>query len=217
MIVKENQKPLMLGFLLTIISYFFHKNIIRYCNRPFEDVIEMNNDIIRKHNERVKENDVVYFLGDFGFFASRNRAFRGEGQPYNPNDLFEQLNAKFICLKGNHDKSSNKFKPKTETIILYQNGLRIQLIHDPLYAKIDYDLILCGHVHNAWKVKELHYCGQIRLIINVGVDVWNFYPVRLDEILEIYYKWKKERESIKRWEQSKIIKELNKGTLNEKS
>jgi len=27
----------------------------------------MNDEIIRKHNERVKPEDVVYFLGDFGF------------------------------------------------------------------------------------------------------------------------------------------------------
>lgn len=196
--------------------HFFHSNIIKYCNRPFKDVIKMNKDIIRKHNERVKKEDIVYFLGDFGFFASKNRAFRGEGQPYSPEALFEQLNGHFICLKGNHDKSSNKFKPKTEQIILNQNGLRIQLIHDPMYAKINYDLILSGHVHNAWKVKELYYCGEIRLIINVCVDVWNFYPVKLDELLTIYYRWKNERAKIKRWSQPKILTELNRETLSAK-
>ncbi len=177
----------------------------------------MNSEIIRRHNERVNKEDTLYFLGDFGFFASQNKAFRGEGQPYDPNFLIEQLNGNFICIKGNHDKSSNKFKPKADTIIINQNGLRIQLIHDPIYAKIDYNLILCGHVHGNWKVRELFYCGEIRLIINVGCDVWNYYPVQLDEILSIYHKWKKEREKIKRWEQPKILSELNTVTLSNKN
>lgn len=34
---------------------------------------------------------------------------------------------------------------------------------------------LCGHVHDYWKVKEKWY--------NVGVDVWDFYPRTIDELL----------------------------------
>jgi calcineurin-like phosphoesterase family protein len=195
--------------------HFFHTNILKYCNRPFKDVNEMNEQIIKRHNERVKKEDTVYFLGDFGFFASSNRAFRGEGQPYDPDKILNQMNGKWMFVKGNHDKKSNKFYPKADTIILNQNGLRIQLIHDPMYAKIDYDLILCGHVHNNYKAKELHYCGQTRLIINVSVDVWNFYPVKLDEILAIYYRWKNERDKINRWDYPQLLKELNKNTLNQ--
>lgn len=193
--------------------HFSHKNVIKYDNRPFKSVEEMNNKIIQKHNERVTDDDTVYFLGDLGFYASKQRAFRGEGQPYSPDELLNKMNGKqWFYVQGNHDKASNKFKPKADTIILNQNGLRIQLIHNPKYAKIDYDLILCGHVHNSWKVKELHYCGETRLIINVGCCVWNYYPVKLDEILVIYYKWKKAKSVLAYWQQPKIITELNKGT-----
>lgn len=38
--------------------HFSHANIIKYCGRPFETVEEMNETIIRKHNERVKPEDV---------------------------------------------------------------------------------------------------------------------------------------------------------------
>jgi len=196
--------------------HFAHVNILKYDNRPFVDEEEMKNEIIRKHNERVTNDDTMNFLGDFGFWASNNRAFRGEGQPYTPDDILSQMNGKYWnFIKGNHDKSSNKFKPKIETSILNQNGLRIQLIHDPMYAKIDYDLVLCGHVHNNFKVRELYYCGEIRLIINVGCCVWNYYPVKLDELLSIYYRWMNERKKIDRWQKPAILKELNKGTLNE--
>jgi len=195
--------------------HFFHANVIKYDNRPFKDVYEMNDEIIRRHNERVKDTDTVYFLGDYGFWATQNRAFRGEGQPYNPDVILNKMNGKHWCfLKGNHDKSSNKFKPKMEMCVLNQNRLRIQLLHDPMYAKVDYDLILCGHVHTKFKLKELHYCGEIRLIINVGCSVWNYRPVKLEEIISIYHRWLNERKKIKRWEQPKILTELNKGTLH---
>lgn len=171
--------------------HFFHSNIIKYCNRPFKDVYEMNEVIIKKHNERVKSNDEVFFLGDFGFFASRNRAFRGEGEPYNPEDILKKMNGHWVFCRGNHDKPSNKFKIKTKEIILEIAKMDIQLIHNPKFAKIEYPLILSGHVHNSWKVKELYYLGKKSLIINCSVDVWNFYPVSWDEIQGIYLKWKK--------------------------
>ena len=47
--------------------HFSHHNIIRYCGRPFKDIEEMNATIIARHNERVKPDDTVFFLGDFVF------------------------------------------------------------------------------------------------------------------------------------------------------
>jgi calcineurin-like phosphoesterase family protein len=191
--------------------HFFHANIIKYCNRPFKDLEQMHETIIRNHNQRVKPEDSMYFLGDFGFSASSNRAFRGEGQPYSVDDILSQMNGKnWNFVSGNHDKSSNKLKTKNSQITLRQGDLNIQVLHDPTYAKVDYDIVLCGHVHEKFKVKELHYCGKSTIIINTGVDVWNFKPVKLDEILSIYYRWKLEKSKINRWETSKIIEEENK-------
>ena len=42
-----------------------HANIIRYCGRPYRDVNEMNEDLIRRWNSVVSDNDRVFFLGDF--------------------------------------------------------------------------------------------------------------------------------------------------------
>lgn len=44
-----------------------HKNIIKYCNRPFSSVEEMNGAIIDNWNEVVKESDFVYLVGDLAF------------------------------------------------------------------------------------------------------------------------------------------------------
>jgi calcineurin-like phosphoesterase family protein len=37
-------------------------------------------------------------------------------------------------------------------------------------------ILICGHVHEAWKTKDR--------MLNVGVDMWNYYPVSEDQIRE---------------------------------
>ena len=46
-------------------SHFSHNNIIKYCNRPFKNVGEMNTVMMCKWNEVVGEEDLVYVIGDF--------------------------------------------------------------------------------------------------------------------------------------------------------
>jgi len=48
-------------------QHFYHNNIIQYTRNNFFNVEEMNRHIIAKHNEVIKEQDVVLFLGDFCF------------------------------------------------------------------------------------------------------------------------------------------------------
>ena len=42
-----------------------HENILRFDNRPFADVNEMNNKLKENWNARVRSDDTVYILGDF--------------------------------------------------------------------------------------------------------------------------------------------------------
>ena len=44
-----------------------HKNIIKYCNRPFSDVKTMDNTILSNFFKKVMPNDILYFLGDLSF------------------------------------------------------------------------------------------------------------------------------------------------------
>ena len=46
-------------------THFNHSNIIKYTNKLFKDVIEMNNTIINNWNSIIKEDDTIFHLGDF--------------------------------------------------------------------------------------------------------------------------------------------------------
>ncbi|HFR3503834.1 TPA: hydrolase, partial [Streptococcus suis] len=50
-------------------NHFFHENIILSRDRPFSNVEEMNNTMITNWNNRIKNNDDVYILGDMFFRA----------------------------------------------------------------------------------------------------------------------------------------------------
>ena len=47
-------------------THFGDERILRYENRPFKSVDEMNSEIIKRWNESVKDDDSVYLLGDVG-------------------------------------------------------------------------------------------------------------------------------------------------------
>jgi calcineurin-like phosphoesterase family protein len=75
--------------------HFGHKNIIKYSNRPFTSVEDMNASIINKWNELVKPDDVIWSLGDFAF-----------GKIGSIIEILDQLNCKNLhMVTGNHDSA----------------------------------------------------------------------------------------------------------------
>src|ERR1700677_1793896 len=73
--------------------HFWHKNIIRLCNRPFSSVEEMHKQLIAHWNNVVSDEDTVYVLGDV-FFCGAQKA----------HEILNQLKGKKILVRGNHDK-----------------------------------------------------------------------------------------------------------------
>ena len=70
-----------------------HANIIKYNNRPFINVVEMNRQLIKNINSVVKSNDELYVLGDFAFAQKRQT-----------NEYLNDIQCKNVFLiKGNHD------------------------------------------------------------------------------------------------------------------
>jgi len=162
---------------LTADCHFDHGNIIKYCNRPFKDIDEMNEKIIHNWNMRVNCGDTVYHLGDF--------CFRGE----KANFWEELLYGKIIHIEGNHDHN-NGVKTILKTAVFEFGNKLILVQYMPPTMKLEvpefFDFVLCGHVHDKWKFQWLENDKNSIPIINVGVDVWGFMPVSLQEILKFY-------------------------------
>lgn len=70
--------------------HFGHTNIIKFCNRPFNSVDEMDNELIKKWNEKISKEDEVYHLGDFAL--SSNERFK---------EIADQLNGTSSFINGN--------------------------------------------------------------------------------------------------------------------
>jgi len=146
--------------------HFDHGKILEYCDRPFKSLNEMNWIMVKRWNEKVSEGDLVFYLGDFCFEGGSRKGF----------DFWRsQLKGDIIFIRGSHDRRKRSI---IQSITLRTHGINIYLSHEPEFKEV---LNLCGHVHHRWRYKIE---GE-KMIINVGVDVWDFYPVSLEEILDL--------------------------------
>jgi calcineurin-like phosphoesterase family protein len=168
----------------------------------------MNETIIANHNARVEPNDIVYFLGDWGFKNSSGGK-KGEGLPINPTTFLDRLNGRYVFIKGNHDKN-NGLKTILEKCIINYANTKVCLVHNPIHADWEYKYNFIGHVHEKWKFRT-YYSDKTHhtYLINVGVDAWDFKPVSFEEIMKAFKKWRKtDEEAITREIISAISKDI---------
>ena len=176
-------------------THFYHENIIKYCDRKFDTVEEMNQTIITRWNDRVSKNDTVYHLGDFVCHYIPGIKNRKEFIPIlrkKTKELIDKLNGNIILIAGNHDRATfdGVFEELGLTgfyecdMVLNITGIgEVKMAHHPQYE--GEGIILCGHVHEKWIVKR----PTEKLInINVGVDQWDYYPITDKEIKRLLVK-----------------------------
>jgi calcineurin-like phosphoesterase family protein len=153
--------------------HFNHSNIITYCKRPFNDVLEMNEVLIANWNRVVKPKDRVFHLGDFGFGEFRH--------------ILDRLNGKIFLLVGSHDKDT----------LIYED--RFDDIADILEVVIEgHHIVLCHYCMRVWSKSHFnswhlygHSHGQLApegKSWDVGVDNNNFMPVSFKQIKAIMEK-----------------------------
>lgn len=170
-------------------THFFHKNIIKYCDRPFDNIQEMNDALVENWNRVVPKDGIVFHLGDVSLTAV----------PKDLNDLLHKLNGIKYLIIGNHEKdalSKSYIKDHWEGIYdiaeiyikdeeISYGEQHIVMCHYPMVVwngshRGSWELF--GHVHGGLSNK-----GEIRhspTALDVGVDTNDYTPYSYQEVKE---------------------------------
>jgi calcineurin-like phosphoesterase family protein len=152
--------------------HFGDGRIMKYENRPFESVAQMDEALIENWNVRVTSEDEVYVLGDFGADGCEQQ-------------ILNQLNGTKYLIKGNHDTKSNESYRQAGFREVYDHPIILDnfwiLSHKPLYVNSNMPYAnLFGHVHTAPQYRDYssqHYC--------VSVERIDYTPISFDEVKAI--------------------------------
>jgi calcineurin-like phosphoesterase family protein len=157
--------------------HFYHKNIIKYSNRPFTDIDDMREGLITNHNSLVGPKDVWFHLGDFAFTNSDN-----------VRRILSRMNGYKIFLKGNHCNWNMLQAMLREGLIdeLHRDWIgkikdhSFHIYHFPIqsWENAKHGTIhLHGHSHGSTPSPKM-------LRLDVGVDCHNWFPVSYESIVD---------------------------------
>lgn len=163
-------------------EHYGHRNIIKFCKRPFANIDDMREALIANHNARVSKTDETYHLGDMFW----NTLLMDECL-----NTLKRLNGRHYLIRGNHDERAEqmmgagfldhckRFEWLKDVYMFRENGVKIWLSHYahrvyPSSHKNAYHLY--GHTHDV--------LPDFRLSMDVGVDasLGRFAPWSLEQI-----------------------------------
>ena len=158
--------------------------------RPFDSLDEMNKKIIEIWNKQVKNEDIIYHLGDFVNYNKIDSNYDHRIK------LVKKIKAKVILILGNNEKRimdndfSGDFKKFRQYLIscgfydVYESELNLKigenefkLVHYPNDADKDSVYNLFAHIHNSCFVKRYGF--------NVGVDNHYFKLFSENDIIDL--------------------------------
>jgi calcineurin-like phosphoesterase family protein len=161
-----------MAIFFTSNTHFGHGGALGLYRRPFASVAAMNEALVERWNEVIGPDDVVWHLGDF---AIRQRAEI-------VSELLARLSGRKHLVAGNNDP------PETREL----DGWESVLPYTEITAE-EVSLVLCHYPFRSWRGMDKgwinlhgHSHGRMKPLprqFDVGVDVWGFRPVSLEEIL----------------------------------
>lgn len=187
--------------------HFWHKNIIKYCNRPYpceaSSLPFMNEDILKQF-DNLPEGSVVINLGDL--LVNSSKTFDDLKQ------LVERMkfnNKKLLLVMGNHDRELSRFLRKQSFNSSYKMFLEagfdrvydkpfymdgIIFSHEPVF--LNNGMKNChGHIHDL--VLDKDYFKREKNPINSEVNPKDYFNacwdmqhriVNYNEVLEYFFK-----------------------------
>lgn len=173
-------------------THFGHKNVLKFDNRPFGSIEEMEEIMIMNWNAVVRPEDDVYILGDFCYRAEKGAEY-----------YLKRLNGHKHLIIGNHDKKLLKDEEamkEFETVdkmTYVKDGDRLAVLcHFPLqewnqYYRGAYHIY--GHVH-AKKDRMYEYILTEDRALNAGCMINNYMPVTFDQLIKNNAKFRADNE-----------------------
>lgn len=148
--------------------HFGHKNVIKYCDRPFSNLSEMNSKLIKNYNKLISDEDIVYILGDISFLNTKSTT-----------EIIKSLNGYKFLIKGNHDPKTNTGYRKMGFIEVYDRPILIQnkyiLSHEPINQGSKDFVNIYGHLHDkAINDNPNRFCCCL--------EKTNYEPISLEDI-----------------------------------
>ena len=123
-------------------THFGHVNIIKYCDRPFSSAKEMDEYILTMWNETVKDEDIVYHLGDV-YFGSDGL------------NILPHLKGRKRLILGNHDNGKDQnLHRHFQKITMWRMFPEFDCvlshvpIHESSLSKTNTMRNIHGHIHN---------------------------------------------------------------------
>ncbi len=164
-------------------THFGHANIIRFCNRPFDSVEEMDETLVDNWNNKVSGNDTVYFLGDLFFRALPDRIL----------DILGRLKGRKHLVIGNHDSSwmtkelvAQHFIDASNFLDVSDGGMHLVMCHYPLlcWGGEGKSWMIHGHIHNNRHMDYWPLLQTRERVLNAGVEINGYVPVTFEELFE---------------------------------
>lgn len=172
-----------------------HKNILKFDNRPFKDLDEMHDSLIKNWNSVVNNTDIVFYLGDLSMRSNSMVKW-----------FVEQLNGDIHFFMGNHDRyrdirnlnrfvkiwgddnvqGSGKIQVKDDTV---KGGYQhIELSHYPILSWNKHHhgaYHLHGHCHQSLtKNPDMNWYYK-RKVIDVGCNGLHYTPISYKNLKKI--------------------------------
>ncbi|HEV2545346.1 MAG TPA: metallophosphoesterase [Methylobacterium sp.] len=147
--------------------------------RPFPTIEAHDEYIVAMWNNRVRDEDIVWHLGDFAY---------GGGHTY-ARSVFDRLRGRKHLIVGNHEGQGLRLPWAAPPVQACRVTVQDPGMSRPVGCWLSHyshrtwpnvwrgDLHLYGHSHGALP-------GTARSC-DVGVDCWGFRPVRLSEVMEV--------------------------------
>lgn len=153
-------------------THFGHSHVIRFSDRPFASVGEMDAELIRRWNAVVGPRDEVWHLGDFCWTKE-------------PESYVQQLNGRIHLVLGNHDR---------RRMSLLDAGMLFASVQDVKYLRRDgLRFWLSHYAHRTWPKANhgtYHLYGHshgdlpgVNRSMDVGVDANDYAPISMDAVV----------------------------------